>query len=135
MTSGASEADLAGIERLREQYIGAVRSGDAERWLSTLTDDCVFLPPGEPMICGRDALRPWVTKAYFDAYDIEIDYRNVEVEVAGSWGYVLGTFEQTLTAKAGGRAVRLVGKYLDVVRRQPDGSWKLARMAFSADHP
>lgn len=127
------EADTAALYRHREAYNGTLRAGDVEGWLDTLTDDCVFLAPGTPAVRGRDAIREWANQTFLEPFHVELDYDFEDLNFAGDWAHCWGWFRQTLTPRAGGDVVLVVGKFLDVFQRMPDGEWLLARVAFSAD--
>ncbi|MDX9958989.1 MAG: hypothetical protein RBT68_11165 [Spirochaetia bacterium] len=43
--------------------------------------------------------------------------------------------EKVWDAYADGSTLRLVGKFLDILARQPDGSWKITRDCFNFDGP
>jgi ketosteroid isomerase-like protein len=58
---------------------------------------------------------------------------NEEVRVAGDWAYSRGTYSATLTPKAGGEPREDSGKYLTILERQSDGSWKIARDCFNSN--
>ena len=49
----------------------------------------------------------------------------IETKVFGDRGLDRGTYTIELTPKAGGSAVKDEGKYIILVERQPDGSWKV----------
>jgi hypothetical protein len=46
-----------------------------------------------------------------------------------------GPFELRLTPKSGGELVVDRGKFVDLFRRQSDGSWKFARVMFNRNRP
>ena len=129
-----SSSDVAAISRHRDAYNGALKAGDVEGWLATLTDDCVFLPPGVPAVVGKDAVRTWSTESIFSDFNVDLEYDFDELEFQGPSAMAWGWFKQTLAPKAGGEAIVMKGKFLDVFKKAGDGEWKLARCAYSPDH-
>ena len=129
------EADTEAIYRHREAYNTALRDSDVEGWLATLTDDCVFMAPGIPAVIGKDAIRTWAKEAFFDPYFNNLEYDFEDLQFSGDWAHGWGRFQQTLKPRPGGEPVRLVGKFLDVFQRQPDGRWLLLRVSFSTAIP
>jgi uncharacterized protein (TIGR02246 family) len=123
----------AAIYDLSEAYISALRNDDLEGWLDTLSNDCVFLPPGYPAMNGKEAIRTWAKESTFDLYRTKLDLDFEEIEFVGSWAFAWGRFHQVLTPKAGGEPVEMKGKFLDVFRREESGRWALARAAFNLD--
>ena len=103
--------------------------------MATFTDDAVIMAPDQPAVRGSAEVRSWAAENYFDPYEIDMDFSYEEVEFAGSWGVVIGPFSQKLTPKAGGDTMEIKGKFVDVVRRDSDGSWKFSRVMFNGDEP
>jgi uncharacterized protein (TIGR02246 family) len=128
------ETDREGLYVHREAYNGALKAGDLEGWLATLTDDCVFLPPGAPALKGKDAIRTWAGENMFSVFDVALEYDFEEVDFVGSTAQAWGWFDQTLTPKDGSEPLRIRGKFLDVFQPDEAGDWKLARCAYNADH-
>lgn len=129
-----NETDRAALYEHRTAYNGALKAGDLEGWLATLSDDCVFLVPGVPALDGKAAIREWAGENMFAVFDVELDYDFEEVEFVGSTVQAWGWFQQTLKPKAGGEALEIRGKFLDVFKPDQDGQWRLARCAYNADH-
>jgi ketosteroid isomerase-like protein len=50
-----------------------------------------------------------------------------ELEVAGDWAFAWGSETVTLVAQTGGSPIHMQGKGMSILKRQPDGSWKIAR--------
>ena len=70
----------------------------------------------------------------FDVFDIGFQYGYEDYEMLGDRAVARGWFDQTLDPKAGGDGVHMKGKFIDVFKRAPDGSWKLAWCSFNTDH-
>jgi uncharacterized protein (TIGR02246 family) len=102
--------------------------------MSTLTDDCVWLMQGSPALVGKEQIRPVVEATYFGPVTVQLDWEFEELEMLGDRAIGWGWFDQTLTPKEGGEPVNIVGKFLDVFRRNNDGEWQLACISFNADH-
>ena len=130
----SNEADRAAIYEHRTAYNGALKAGDLEGWLATLSDDCVLLPPDAPALNGKEEIRQWAGKNMFSVFDIELDYDFDELEFMGQTAYAWGWFDQTLRPKDGGELIKLRGKFLDVFKTNEQGEWKLARWAYNTDH-
>ena len=50
----------------------------------------------------------------------------VQVRILGDWAYAHSTYTLDMTANEGGEKTSFSGKFLDIVKRQEDGSWKIA---------
>ena len=85
------------------------------------SDDAALMLPGRPLIRGPEAIAGvWRT---IGAKDMKVVINSLEGD--GSVAYVQGTSTFTL-AGPGGKPVTRQGRWLDVWRKQADGSWKLA---------
>lgn len=123
--AGSQTADAAAIGKLRDQYIAAANGGNADAIAALWTEDGVLMPPGQPAVVGRTAIRDWYRPA--DGRDgATITIRSEETQVFGPWGFDRGTF----TLQAGDRSTE--NKYITVVRRDGD-TWKVARNIWSPD--
>jgi ketosteroid isomerase-like protein len=129
----AHEPDRAGLDLHGRLYTESLEAGDLDAWLDTLTDDCLFLPPNAPAVIGKDAVRQWAKESFFDPFDIGFRFGYEDHEMLGDRAVAWGWYDQTLEPKAGGDGIHLKGKFIDVFKKAPDGSWKLAWCCFNAD--
>jgi uncharacterized protein (TIGR02246 family) len=130
----SNHRDVEGIKELRGSYMSAQDRGDTEGCLTFWTDDGALMPPNEVAVVGKDALRSWY-QAAFEQFKIDLKVTFDAVEVAGDWGFARGTYGGALVPKAGGQPIPDDGKYLEIHRRQPDGSWKFACHMWSSNSP
>ncbi len=128
------EAVTAAVNTIWGQYSSSLNSGDLDAWLSLWTEDGVAMPPGEPSVIGKDRIRER-NKAVLDRFTFSMGITNEEVGVAGDWAFARGTYKATLTPKAGGEAIVVDGKYMSILQRQADGSWKIHRDIFNSNVP
>lgn len=130
----STEADVAAIRAINQEAAAAHGAGDAVRWASLFTADGVLLPEGAPAVTGRDSLVAFA-RAFYAANRVTVTIEPMEIEVAGDWGFSRDRVSGTLTPKAGGASIPMVAKQIVIWRRQPDGSWKAARVIFNSDQP
>jgi ketosteroid isomerase-like protein len=52
-----------------------------------------------------------------------------------TWTFARGMYSATLVPKAGGAQIPIDGKFLTILARQPDGSWKIWRDIFNSNQP
>ena len=126
------EADTAAIIDFMNQYRSSQIAGDIEQFMSLWTEEGMLMPPNGPPVIGKDQIRVG-TKGYFDQFTFDMDGTEAEVEVAGGWAFTRGTYTLTLTPKDGGQSVFIDGKFINILERQPDGSWKMHRSIFNSN--
>lgn len=126
--------DKARIAAIEQRIMAAFAAGDAEAVAAEYTDDALLLPQDSPPISGRAAIAE-AYRATLAEYAMRLEAVIEEIEVAGGWAWMRGRFEHTSTRKADGVASTAHGKYLVIVRRDPDGVWRYHRDAFNLDEP
>jgi uncharacterized protein (TIGR02246 family) len=127
-----SEADIKKIDDVTQAAVSAALAKDFATWAALFLDDAVVNPPNEPAVKGRAAIRAWLEK--FPPIT-EFKLNNEKVEGREDLAYVLGTYTMTITPPGAPGPVKDSGKFVTVVRRQPDGRWLCAVDMFSSDLP
>ncbi len=115
------------VAALRQAWLDAVRTSDAERISPLLTDDVVVVHGNGRCICGRDELKQDFSRA-FEAFSIEQKVSNSEVVVRGKWAFEISDVESRLTPRRGGEATHVRSTTLVALNQQSDGSWKVRRV-------
>lgn len=129
-----AEADIAAIDRLWDDYAAAVTRGDATAFETLWTDDAIKMIPNLPVVIGKDNIMAKF-KANMAGASSVMTIKTEETVIAGDLAYSRGSYEQVTTSKAVGSRMRLVGKFLDILVRQADGTWKITRDCFNFDGP
>ncbi len=88
------------------------------------------MPPDTPAEIGKEEIRVRM-KPLFDQLIIKIPITVKEVRVSGDLAFSRGTYTLSTTPKAGGETTKVPGKFLTILQRQADGSWKIARDCFN----
>jgi uncharacterized protein (TIGR02246 family) len=119
-----SEDDRA-IRNLIETWMTATRAGDHAKVLSLMTDDVVFLVPGQAPF-GKEAFAV-NSQALKDArIDGKSDVQ--EIIVAGDWAFCRTHLVVAMTPP-NGEVTRRSGHTLTILRKERDGQWRVARDA------
>jgi uncharacterized protein (TIGR02246 family) len=127
---GSNDADIAAIEKLHEIDMAAAKIHDINTLITLMTDDGILLPPGQEPIRGRDAIWKFMKEQLPENQNYEItEYVQhfEEVKIIGDWAYEWATFHGTYHLKSGGPDLYERSRLFRILRRQPDGSWKVAR--------
>lgn len=133
-TSDPAEVTAA-VDAIWREYEASLLAGDADRWIAQWMETGVQMPPGMPARAGKETIHTAVSGflSNFDYTEFAID--NVDVEVNGDLAFARGTYAATFVAKSGGDPVNIEGKYMTILRRQEDGSWKIYRDIFNSSVP
>jgi uncharacterized protein (TIGR02246 family) len=126
------EADVEAIKGLEADVMKAVNEGDLERYLALLSDDVVWMAPTQPTVTGKEAVKKWME---FDLYTYDVTITVEEVQVLGDWAFMRTIWIGTGTQKESGEKFEFNNKGLYLVRRQPDGTWKLSYVIFNSNTP
>jgi uncharacterized protein (TIGR02246 family) len=128
----AAANDVAAIQKLFADTAAALSDGDISTLAKCYEPDAIQLPPNSPALTGWAAIRSELKKGLKGikvTATIEVD----EICVADSWAYASGTYQMVTTPLAGGEQEVTAGNWLDILRRQPDNSWKIARSTWSIE--
>jgi uncharacterized protein (TIGR02246 family) len=128
----AEQAGNPPAEKMWQEFAASLEAGDLDRWLAMWTDDGVQMPPDEPAAVGKDRIRARMAPA-LDRFKFDMEINNEEVQSAGDLAYARGTYKATLTPKGGGRPIPIDGKFMTILIRQADGSWKIHRDMFNSN--
>jgi len=120
------------IQNVLEAYLSARVAGDADLWLSLWDEEGVQLFPGS-RASGIDVLRE-VTPARFEA--VPVNSANIEtanITVLEDYAFAHGHF--VIERIADGTPIPFDGKFLTILKKQTNGTWKLFRdCSNSNDH-
>ena len=107
--------------RLFEQHFNA---GDLDAVMALYETDARFVSGSGETLVGRDAIRK-VLGAMIDA-KTQLRSRVVRAVTVGDIAQLYTDFEGT-TVDSSSKTVPVHNKAIEVLRRQPDGDWKLVR--------
>jgi len=126
-----SEADRAAIEATSKAFVEGVNAKDWAAVAATYTEDAALMPPNAPSVEGRADIQ-----AFFEAFPpiSDFNFEIIEVEGQGDMAYVRGAYTMTITPE-GGDPIADTGKYIEIRKKQADGSWLLYLDIFNSDLP
>lgn len=120
-SGNVSEKEL--ISSISKARAKAFNESNADAIAIHFTDDALLMAPGKPALTGREAVKKYY-QSIFDEYDPQLESYYEEVKVSGNLAYGRGFAKVTLTPKSGGPALVSTAKYLNLLKKQTDGSWK-----------
>ena len=116
------------IRKLVDTWISASKAGDLETVLSLMTDDVVFLTPGQPPMIGKEAFAAASKAQSQQPFEIDGVSDIQEIQVFGDWAYMWTKLSVAVTPMKGAKPIRRAGHTLTILKKQ-EGKWLLARDA------
>lgn len=119
--------DPAWLEQLHETFVEALRSNDLAALGACYTENAVLLPPGQPMIAGREAVVGYWQKAerIQDLVFEATDTRALGTDALREAGNLLVT-----TRGQGRETFNVASKYISLWIKV-DGVWKIDSTAWA----
>lgn len=129
----AVSQDTAEIEAAQAMWELAFATGDGAKAAEmAFTEDARLLPPGEPMVVGREAIGQY-WQAGFDIGVRDLQLGLTAVDLVGDDTMIeTGTWAVTIPTEDGG-TMQIGGKTLVVWKKGEDGTWRMAQDMWNSD--
>jgi ketosteroid isomerase-like protein len=127
-------ADESALRDLDAQWSKAAAARDVDAAVSYYSDDASLLAPNAPAVGDKQGIHAaW---AALLGPDTSLSWQASKVDVArsGDFAYVMGVYQLT-TKDAHANFTTDRGKYVEVWKKQADGSWKTVADIFNTDLP
>ena len=124
--------DAGAIRQQHAAFVAAFNAKEIATTVDMYAENSVFMPPNEPIIRGKDALKNFYADLFRrGATNLKMDI--TEVSGHGPLAYQSGTYEMEVKPQTGAPG-RDRGKYLFVLRRLQIG-WKYEYTMWNSDLP
>jgi ketosteroid isomerase-like protein len=131
-TGSPGASDVSGFAATTGAFHGTLRDNDLMGFLSYVDQSAVLAPPGEPAVRGKDNIAKWY-KAFLAHYRTSsLSLSAKEDLVGGDWAVEFGHFNWTLRPTNRSQTIVDHGSYMQVWKRQADGSWRFAREVWNS---
>ena len=127
-----NDQDNTSIKKLYETWHKAVESSNIDGYINSLDKNITLIPPGGPIISGVENYREFLGPVFKSA-TYKIEDGEYDIEVIGDIAIVRSRQTVYLTFKDNANQIQSEGAlqdnittsdYLDILKRQEDGSWK-----------
>jgi uncharacterized protein (TIGR02246 family) len=118
-----TSADKEEIVEMSDARAKAFNEGDAAAIAMHFTTDAILMAPGKAPQTGPEAVEAYYQEI-FDTYHTMLESGYDEVKISGNLAYGRGTAVVTLIPKTGGDTTTSTSKYLNILQKQNNGSWK-----------
>ena len=130
VASGDVESDIQAIKDVVAGWSAAFNAADVDKILSYYTDEVVRIPPNEPALVGKEAIRSKYQQA-FDEYTAEGKDVVENVEVSVDLAVANTTYKYVVTSKSKQDSVETKGNEILVLKKQANGTWKFTYLIWS----
>jgi len=128
-----TQADLDAIRGVDSAFAAAANAGNADSIALLYTNNAALLPPNLPPQKGRAAIRAF-WGGFFQVYTVRFEIGSDALEGRGDLAYNVGHYRFTAVPKAkADPGVADEGKFVEILRKQPDGSWKYVVDMYSSN--
>jgi ketosteroid isomerase-like protein len=119
--------DLYAINQAKTEYRDAFNLGDVQRILALANPELVNFSDGQPSEFCNGELDAFEIrlKNLFERFTAKLTVIVVEIRMKGDVAYDYGWHELTLTPKNGGQPIYRRERYVDIWRKNQEGTWKL----------
>ena len=127
--SASSQGLRKGLDEFNRAFIDACRSMNHDAAAQLWADDGIDLLPGMEPLVGKPEISRWLTglgekMKGVKVLQCDVDWR--DPRIAGDVAYEWGINTQTVSVPDRAEPVKNKGKITLILRKQTDGSWKLA---------
>jgi uncharacterized protein (TIGR02246 family) len=122
------QRDEQEIRELVSAWMDATKAGEIEKVLSLMSDDVVFLMPGQPPMGKAGFAAAARAQAGKDAPNVNGTNEIKEITVLGEWAFMWTKLTIVVTPTGGGPSMTRSGHTLSVLKKH-QGKWVLARDA------
>jgi len=129
-TAGLSDEDVASITAVTEATEKAEEAGDWAALAALGTEDFVWMPPNDRILEGQEAIVAYTEESGFQFEEVSTSI--TEIDGRGDLAYFRATYSLTF---AGEEPFTDVGKWIAILRKQPDGAWLYSAWIWNSDLP
>jgi len=125
--------DVEAIRTWLEQTVTAYNAADLDATMALYADDALSMPPTDAAMVKADVRG--MMEAFLGENDLHFTAQADEIVAAGDVGVLLVSYDESWTPKGEREPGEQHGKWLIVLRKQADGSWKAWRDMWTSVTP
>lgn len=129
-------ADITKIYKLWSDYSSVMTADDADHLLSLWSINGLEIPPGLPDDSGIDQITNQI-ETQLHLYQTKLTVDIEIVRIFGNHAYTFGAFKtlETYINDKGKDSNQKNGKFLSILGKRTDGSWRILINCFNYDKP
>ena len=124
----STQNDEQEIRQLVSTWMTVTKAGEIEKVLSLMSDDVVFLMPGQPVMRKAGFAAASRAQAGKDAPKFDGTSEIQEIKTLGDWAFMRTKLTVVMTPPGAAQSMIREGHTLSILKKQ-NGKWVLARDA------
>ena len=120
-TDAAADEELLRAEL--QGYYTAYNARDVDALVERYEGGAVIMAANEPVAVGTEAIRAFFI-AGWEGAEIEVNGEMDDLVISGDWATMRGSWRGMITPSDGSPSIEDTGSFIEVYRRQSEGSWK-----------
>ena len=128
-----TDADVDAVNSVIESWIGFANANDGDGLIGLTCPDLEVIPPAGPPVSGTEAREMFL--GILEGFTVSLQPTTTEVVACGDWAVRRYAYEMTLAPKQGGEPITERGFAIHLFKRQPDGSWCIAKDIWNSVPP
>jgi len=124
------DAENDAFAALRQQWALNLHDKRIDASVAEYAPDAEFINPDGGRVRGTAGLRH-LFETITATFDSDLVSASKRVELSGDLAYDSGTYQESLTVCATGKAQRASGSYLTIYRRSKDGAWLIVEQVWT----
>jgi len=125
-------SNVSAVAATTDAFHQTLRDNDLARFMSYVDTSAIIAPPGEPVLRGKDNIGKWYKDFLANYRTTSLKLSNKENFVGTDWAVEFGHFDWVLQPTDRSASVLDHGTYMQVWKRQADGSWRFAREVWNS---
>jgi ketosteroid isomerase-like protein len=119
--------DMYAINAAKTEFRECFNLGDVSKILAIADPDLVSFNDGAPSEFGKSGLNVLKNRLanLFERFTVKLVIVVIEIRLRGDIAYDYGWHDFTLTPKQAGETIHRRDRYVDIWRRNKEGTWKL----------
>lgn len=125
------QATAEELSQMNRDFAKALNDKDATAAANCYTEDATLLPPNEAPVTGRTNIQKYWEGA-IDAGAFDVSVATISTGSNGDLGYEIGRFQMSMKDSSGNVTTER-GKYVELLKRDKDGTWKSTHGIWNSD--
>jgi uncharacterized protein (TIGR02246 family) len=132
--------DRREIATIPDRFVKRALEGDWDGVAALYHPDAIQMPPDQPAVEGREAIRHALSRTLGAEGGVRLEHFSVSILEAAGGGelvFVRAAYHVKMSVQMAGEEVSLEerGPYVNILRRDADGSWRIYRQIYGRNHP